>query len=73
MTGNDLGFVAMTLPAPDLCWNLTEESAANARLIAACPDLLEACRDALALCEGNGYSATVQHNLREAIRKATAE
>ena len=35
-------FVAMVLPAPELNWNMNAEREANARLIAAAPDLLAA-------------------------------
>lgn len=39
-------FVAMVLPDSDLGWGMTAERAANARLIAAAPDLLAALQDA---------------------------
>lgn len=35
-----VAFVAMVLPAPELGWDMNEEREANARLIAAAPDLL---------------------------------
>jgi hypothetical protein len=48
------------------------ESTANARLIAAAPDLLEACRAALSVCEAE--SANWQAEIiRAAIAKATGE
>lgn len=49
-----------------------EDNVANAKLIAAAPDLLAACCDALAMLEreGSGFTATAQHTLRAAIAKA---
>lgn len=44
---NPLGFIAMTLPDSSLGWNLSEEAEANARLIAATPDLLDALKAAM--------------------------
>lgn len=50
------------------------EQQANARLIAASPDLLEACRSLLALCEGGvGNALTRMDAARDAISKATEE
>lgn len=46
------------------------ESAANARLIAAAPDLLEACRAGLYVAEAEGANATAAI-IRAAIAKAT--
>ena len=46
------------------------ESHANAKLIAAAPDLLIALREAVEIIEGTGLDATAQ---REAIIKATGE
>lgn len=46
------------------------EAEANARLIAAAPDLLAALREAVEIIEGTGLDATTQ---REAIAKATGE
>ena len=47
----------------------TDIGRANARLIAAAPDLLEAAKQALALLDGKGIGITA-HNLRAAIAKA---
>jgi len=46
------------------------EAEANARLIAAAPDLLAALREAVEIIEGTGLDATTQ---REAIAKATGK
>jgi hypothetical protein len=48
---------------------------ANARLIAAAPELLEACRQAYSLIgpQHAGPSLDVSNNLREAIEKATGK
>lgn len=50
---------------------------ANAHLIAAAPDLLEACEDAVKRLEarsnGNGDEKTAVHRLKGAIKKATTE
>jgi hypothetical protein len=54
---------------------------ADARLIAAAPDLLEACQGALAKLTGNGWDGTLGHHpdnpipakLRAAITKATGK
>jgi hypothetical protein len=48
----------------------TGNATANARLIAAAPDLLIALREAVEIIEGTGLDATTQ---REAIIKATGE
>lgn len=45
-------------------------SEADARLIAAAPDLLDALREAVEIIEGTGLDASVQ---REAIIRATGE
>jgi hypothetical protein len=50
-----------------------EETNANARLIAAAPDLLEAADDALADLEGYEFAAETIRKLRAAIAKATGE
>ena len=50
-----------------------EETNANARLIAASPDLLEAADDALADLEGYEFAAETIRKLRAAIAKATGE
>ena len=58
-----------------------KEAAANARLIAAAPDLLWAAKSALALLCGDGQDGTLGHHpgnpvptvLRNAIAKARAE
>lgn len=47
-----------------------EESAANARLIAAAPDLLEAGKRAL---RGDGYEYTLPDSVRSVLRAAIAE
>jgi hypothetical protein len=52
-----------------LGWNDAED-AANARLIAAAPELLEALKDAIEIIEGTGLDASIQ---RAAIAKATGE
>jgi hypothetical protein len=52
-----------------LGWNDAED-AANARLIAAAPELLEAIKDAIEIIEGTGLDASIQ---RAAIAKATGE
>jgi hypothetical protein len=49
------------------------ETQANARLIAAAPDLLEAADDALADLEGYEFAAETIRKLRAAIAKATGE
>ena len=49
------------------------EDAANARLIAASPDLLEAADDALADLEGYEFAAETIRKLQAAIAKATGE
>jgi hypothetical protein len=56
----------------------SQESEANARLIASAPDLLEACQTALAYCEHLqssmfGVEPTHAAELRAAIAKATGE
>jgi hypothetical protein len=48
-----------------------ENTEANARLIAASPDLLEAADDALADLEGYEFAAETIRKLRAAIAKAT--
>lgn len=49
-----------------------EEAQANAKLIAAAPDLLEACEIALEVLEKIGYSTSATASqLRYAIKKAT--
>lgn len=60
---------------------ITEEDKANARLIAAAPELVAACRAALALLTGDGWDGTLGHHkdnpipvlLRAAIAKAEKE
>ena len=48
-----------------------QERVANARLIAAAPELLEACKSALLLCDGaNPAHEAVYHQLNTAINKA---
>lgn len=53
---------------------VSEENKANARLIAAAPDLLKVCEEALHLMDVKPFhtdgSRIVQHNLRQAIAKA---
>jgi len=53
------------------------EMEANARLIAAAPDLLEACKEALAAIQGEWIneedSSRIEAQLEAAIRKATDE
>ena len=49
------------------------ETQANARLIAAAPDLLEAADDALADLEGYEFAAETIRKLQAAIAKATGE
>jgi hypothetical protein len=57
-----------------------EEDEANAHLVAAAPDLLEACKQALELLTGTGQDGTLGHHpdnpvpalLRAAIQKATS-
>ena len=48
------------------------ECVANARLIAAAPDLLEACKAALEVIEGDAdeFVVAVRHSLKTAIAKA---
>jgi hypothetical protein len=47
-----------------------EETGANARLIAAAPELLDACLLALRVCESNGYGRDLlQPKLREVLSK----
>ena len=48
-----------------------EETRCNQALIAAAPDLLEACKSALLLCDGaNPSHEAVYHQLNTAINKA---
>jgi hypothetical protein len=51
--------------------NTSEEFKANYKLIAAAPELLEACMKALIHLEHLGIEKGVQEDLRQAIRKAT--
>jgi hypothetical protein len=44
---NPISFVAMTLPSPELDWNMTAEAEANARLIKTAPELFEALQAAM--------------------------
>lgn len=53
--------------APPIAWEVHNE--ADARLIAAAPELLKACKTALALCPDE----LAQSNLEFAIRKAEGE
>jgi|HubBroStandDraft_4_1064222.scaffolds.fasta_scaffold64678_4 hypothetical protein len=48
----------------------SEESYANACLIAAAPDLLAACKSALGTIEMGGVFETLQYELKKAIAKA---
>jgi hypothetical protein len=71
------GFVAMTLPAPEIGWDGTEETEANARAIAALPELVSAARAVLqveALTPGDCYDAdgrpNVNHGVGERARAA---
>ena len=48
----------------------TEESIANAKLIAAAPDLLDACQSALEYMDDDGYEP-IRTDLLKAIKKAT--
>ena len=51
----------------------SEEDYANARLIAAAPDLLSACREAMDMCDSmeyNSYMMRVRDDLAAAIAKA---
>ncbi len=50
-----------------------EESAANARLIAAAPDLLEALKDAVCALDCCGKDYPAAEKAREAIAKATGQ
>jgi hypothetical protein len=47
------------------------EAEANARLIAAAPELLEALKDTLRRCEGEGWSEPETRTIRAALDKAT--
>jgi hypothetical protein len=49
---------------------VASENEANARLIAAAPELLEALKNAIEIIEGTGLDASIQ---RAAIAKATGE
>ena len=60
-------FVAMVLPAPELGWDMNAEREANARLIAAAPDLLAALRAA----RGYVSQPKVLAAILSAIAKAT--
>lgn len=60
-------FVAMVLPAPELNWDMNAEREANARLIAAAPDLLAALRAA----RGYVSQPKVLAAILSAIAKAT--
>ena len=51
----------------------TPEQMSNARLIAAAPELLEACKYALAQLEADGNSELICEDIRDAIRKAKGE
>ena len=49
-----------------------DERKANAKLIAAAPDLLEACNELIELLSFHGYNnATEIYNAKEAIKKVT--
>lgn len=48
-------------------------SEANARLIAAAPDMLEELRDALAALEANFVEPKLQETIRQTIAKATGD
>jgi hypothetical protein len=79
------GFEKIQVPVPPLCDGqteyrfdekgqaLAERNMANARLIAAAPELLEALKSAVNYC--NGYGATTKaemiYELKSAIAKAT--
>ena len=49
------------------------EHQANARLIAAAPDLYAACAGALSVMGADGYAGIVVHSLRAALAKARGE
>ena len=70
-SGN-LDIIALTGRIAMLDCEFSEETedvlTANARLIAAAPDLLHALRDAVEILEGTGLDASIQ---RAAIAKAT--
>lgn len=70
---NDLGFVAMVLPSPELSWDMTGEREANARLIAAAPELLAALQSIMSgqLCGNVDTDAQRFQAARAAIAKAT--
>lgn len=68
------GFVAMTLPAPELGFDLTVERESNACLIAAAPDLLAACEALVntAIQGNSGFNAAFV-SARAAIAKAVGK
>jgi len=52
-----------------ICGNVRARTKADARLIAAAPDLLDACKDALE--PANELSSLTKHKIKKAIAKAT--
>lgn len=70
----DTLLAAPSARADDLGGRQLSELHANARLIAAAPDLLAACEEALRLLEDQRlYDATTDEMLRAAIHKAKGE
>lgn len=68
--GNAVYTIAQTIPLRD---SATDEDRANARLIAAAPELLEALAD-LCYVVGHAYQdSNVFKNARKVIEKATGE
>jgi hypothetical protein len=63
---NSEGRIAMIDDSRSTGWNVPTINA-NARLIAAAPELLEALKDAIEIIEGTGLDASIQ---RAAIAKA---
>lgn len=68
--GNAIGFVAMTLPDSDLGWDSNEEREANARLIAAAPDLYSALQLMLEKFQGGVRPGEAGWDAIEAARSA---